>query len=296
MHPYFKGDPHMTGFRGQKFDFTGADNGWYAVVSDLPSVHLNMRITSPVPSLPNITYITGVSIITRDADGLDHSIVISVVDPHNLDSSCPIGMSPCLADGSLRVVIDGEEAFLVPGQVSVAPGVAIAAVNLPGACRSFGFEKYWERKKLEIRAQSIRTLNEINILQDMSEWVLSDPTATNMGECTEYVARATAVDEGGMSSHQSEHASFQIVTPIAKIRLSHGRLHQLPMRDPTDQFDLPDHLTWQMNVAIDHHDLGLDATGILGETLVPTVDDYGVPIMQGLDAIRGGQEDCEYSE
>ena len=72
-----------------------------------------------------------------------------------------------------------------------------------------------------------------------------------MNECVEYVARAE-VEEGGLFAHQSEHASFQIVTPKATIRLSHGRLHQLAMRDPTDRFDLPDHLTWQMNMALDH--------------------------------------------
>ena len=75
-----------------------------------------------------------------------------------------------------------------------------------------------------------------------------------MEECTEYVARAELV-AGGMFTHQSEHASFQIVTPKATIRLSHGRLHQVAMRDPTDQYDLPDHVTWQMNMAVDHNEV-----------------------------------------
>lgn len=37
------GDPHMTGFRGQEFDFTGIDGEWYAVFSSPPSMHVNMR-------------------------------------------------------------------------------------------------------------------------------------------------------------------------------------------------------------------------------------------------------------
>ena len=85
---------------------------------------------------------------------------------------------------------------------------------------------------------------------------LQDPTATNMLECIEYVAQAE-LEENGLFAHQSEHASFQIVTPKATIRLSHGRLHQLAMRDPTDQFDLPDHLTWQMNMAVDHNEVNV---------------------------------------
>lgn len=127
-------------------------------------------------------------------------------------------------------------------------------------------------------------------MQYMGEWILDDPTATNIAECAEYVA---AVVDNSLFAHQSEHASFQIMTPTATIRLSHGRLHQLAMRDPTDQFNLPDHLTWQMNVAIDHHDISLEATGVLGETVVPTVDSNGKPIMTGIHAIRGRQEDCE---
>ena len=280
----------MTGFRGQKFDFTGQDGGWYSVFSALPNIHLNMRVTSPVVSVPEITYITGISIITTDAAGFDHNIVISVRDPHNLDSACPEGVYPCLADGSLSVEINGKTALLAPGEVSLGPKVAVSAVNLPGACRSFGFEKYWERKKTE-HAAAGRGLNSVfEDMEDMGEWILGDPTATNQIECAEYVAAATGTD-ADLFAHNSEHTSFQILTPVGKIRLSHGRLHQLPMRDPSGRFDLPDHLAWQMNLATDF--LDLDATGILGETRVPTLDSKGKPIMDGMGSIRRSQEDCE---
>ena len=281
----------MTGFYGQKFDFTGHNGAWYAVLSDPRSMHVNMRVTSPMPSLQQITYITGISLLTKDDEGVEHTVVIAVKEPNSLDSACPKNVYPCLADGALEVVIDGNEELISPGEVSVGPGVQVTAVNIPGECRSFGFEKYWERKKEEYAMAGRRLSNTLSI----GEWVLADPTATNMVECATYVADAMA-SEGGMFTHQSEHVSFQIVTPAGNIRLSHGRLHQLPMRDPTDQFDLPDHLTWQMNLAIDQADINLDATGILGETLVPTVDENGASIMQGMGAIRGMQEDCEYIE
>jgi len=94
---------------------------------------------------------TGLSVQTTDADDYNHSIVIEVKDPHSLKSSCPAGVSPCLADGSLRVVLDGEEALQAPGTVHLGEDVQISAVTLPGACRSFGFEKvrYCSRKGLE---------------------------------------------------------------------------------------------------------------------------------------------------
>ncbi|CAN0249910.1 unnamed protein product [Scytosiphon promiscuus] len=280
----------MTGFMGQKFDFVGEDGEWYCLLQDGPGLQLNMRVTSPVPSMPEITYITGISIITADADSVEHTIVIEVTNPHTLESSCPEGVSPCLADGALTVEIDGSRVLLTPGTVSVGPEVAISAVNLPGACRSFGFEQYWDRKKLEF-AQAGRKLNLVGGMQDMSDWILGDPTMTNVAECAEYVAYSMAAGDAGLFNHESEHTSFQIVTPLGPIRLSHGRLHQLPMRDPTDQFDLPEHLTWQMNLAIDHTNISPRAAGILGETLVPTVDGDGKPIMQGMKAIRGQQAD-----
>ena len=57
-------------------------------------------------------------------------------------------------------------------------------------------------------------------MQAMAEWVLGDPTATDMIECIKYVA---AAGESGLFAHDSEHASFQILTPLGVIRLSHGR-------------------------------------------------------------------------
>lgn len=119
-----------------------------------------------------------------------------------------------------------------------------------------------------------------------------DPTATNMAECTEFVANSMLTD-GHLFGHQSEHASFKVDTPTTAIRISHGRLHQLAMRDPTDKFDLPDHTAWQMNVALERNDVSRNTRGVLGETFVPTLDLYGNRIVEGMDSIRGSEEDCE---
>ncbi|CAM9110183.1 unnamed protein product [Ectocarpus fasciculatus] len=286
-NPAACGDPHMTGFLGQKFDFTGVDGEWYCLVSDLPSMHLSMRVTAPVASMPDITYITGLSVITTDGEGQEHSIVISVKDPHSLESACPVEGSPCLADGALSVTLDGEEKLFAPGTVALGEAVTVSAANLPGACRSFGFEQYWEKKMLEYAGMHGRRLA---TEQSMAEWILGDPTATNMEECVDYVAHAE-VREGGLFAHQSEHASFQIAAPAATIRLTHGRLHQVAMRDPTDHFDLPDHRTWQMNMGIERNNFSQSARGILGETFVPTKDAHGNRIMSGMEAIRGETDD-----
>lgn len=68
----------MTRFHGQKFDFTGEDGAWYCLLSDPPGVHINMRVTSPVADLPEITYITGLSLMTSDSEGVEHTVVVTV--------------------------------------------------------------------------------------------------------------------------------------------------------------------------------------------------------------------------
>lgn len=115
---------------------------------------------------------------------------------------------------------------------------------------------------------------------------------TNVKGCTEDVAR-TMTKQDRQFDPQSEHANFQSINPAATIRLSHGRLHHIAMRNPTDQIDLPGHQTCQMNLAIDRSDSSHYSQGVPGETFVPTRDDDSSKIMHGMGSIRGAEEDCE---
>lgn len=110
------GDPHLVGFNGQKFDFTGEDGAWYSLLSDGPCLRVNMRITVPLPDTPSISYITGVGVTLCDNVGDTHSIELTVQDPHNLATVCPDARMPCVADGAVSLVLDGES-VTTPGQV-----------------------------------------------------------------------------------------------------------------------------------------------------------------------------------
>lgn len=65
----------MTGFLGQKFDFTGEDGAWYCLIAD-DQININMRVTSPVVDLPEITYITGIDIKTSNLHRAQHSLAL----------------------------------------------------------------------------------------------------------------------------------------------------------------------------------------------------------------------------
>lgn len=85
-------------------------------------------------------------------------------------------------------------------------------------------------------------------------WILGDEHMTNPTECRAYVR--SAMEDGTLFEHQAEHTSFQIRGPDLSIRVNHGKIHQLAMRDPTDQFDLPDHTAYQMNIAFERLNVG----------------------------------------
>lgn len=113
------GDPHMVGFQLQKFDFTGEDGEWYALIHD-KTMSMNMRITQPLPEVPQVTYITGVGLSVTGADDEWHTFEITINDPHNRESECPEGSDrPCLADGALTILVDDKEAGI--GEVCCYP-------------------------------------------------------------------------------------------------------------------------------------------------------------------------------
>lgn len=174
-------------------------------------------------------------------------------------------------------------------QYDTGDGVRVAAVNIPGECRPFGFEKDWLAKQQEQEAAAATTARTLREAVPMSEWLLRDDLRTNPVECKEYVKSAVETDT--LFDYQSEHASFQVTTPLLSLRINHGKIHQLAMRDPTDTIDLPDHIAYQMNVAFDKVVLGDNPQGAIGETIHPVLDEDGQAITQGIKAIRGDEED-----
>lgn len=105
------GDPHMVGFQHQKFDFTGEDGEWYALIHDgATDMGMNMRITQPVPEVPEVTYITGLGLSILGDDDEVHAFEVVLNDPHNLEPECAEGDGhPCLVDGALTILVDGKE-------------------------------------------------------------------------------------------------------------------------------------------------------------------------------------------
>lgn len=139
-------DPRMKGLRGQKIELSGTNGGWYSMIRDEDAnFHVNVRLTSPLPTvLPDRQPITGLSVLSKG-----HSMIFDVKNPYVIDTKgCPLGVSHCLADGGLRIVVDAEEVddpLRFSRDRYVADGITVSASNLPAECRPLRGGKLWAR-------------------------------------------------------------------------------------------------------------------------------------------------------
>lgn len=280
----------MQGLRGQSIDWAGVDGGWYCLIKDdLADLHLNVRLTAPLPDeFPDRQLITGVSYMSGG-----HSLVIEVKNPYAVDpfDGCPEEVSPCLADGGLRVEVDGKEAadrlLGVTRDEPVVEGMDMSASNLPVECRQFGGHMIWARMYEEM-LQGRRQLSN----ESFEDWVLRFKDMAAPEWCAKYVA------EKGLADVQSTHALFKITTPDVVVRLNVGVDRQ--GADGTERHwdgrPLPELDFWQMDVGLDGLDIGNpELSGILGETARPVLGKDGHEIMEGQDAVRGSVEDYRVS-
>lgn len=275
-------DPHMSGLQGQRIDVSGVDGGWYCLVKDEDiDFHVNVRFTAPLPDeFPNRQLVSGFAVLSSG-----HSLVVEVRDPYHVEThGCPEGISPCLADNGVRVVVDGQEMsdLLRPTRNEpLVEGMEISSSNLPMECRQFGGDKIWAN----LYEQKLRG-RRIMFHESFESWVLRFKHMAAPDWCAKYVT------ERGLTNVQSNHAVFRIVTPLVTVRLLVGVNHQGNGELDWDGRMLPELEFWQMEVgfeglSIEHPKL----TGLLGETARPVLDDQGHVIMEGYDALRGTVED-----
>eukprot|EP00903_Cladosiphon_okamuranus_P010197 g9656.t1 len=285
------GDPHMKGLRGQMIDWSGVDGGWYSLIKDDDAeLDINVRLTAPLPDeFPDRQLITGLSVLSEG-----HSLVIEVDHPYTIDTDgCPEDVSPCLANGGLRMLVDGQKAnglLRFSRLVPVADGaILVSASNLPVECRQFGGDKIWALQYEEMMLEGRRQLVDDESLED---WILKfDHHMAAPGWCAKYIA------ENDLADLQSNHAIFKIDTPAVTVRLNAGVNYQGGGALDWDGRVLPDLEFWQMDVGLDGLDVeNPELSGILGETARPVYDEFGKEVMEGFKAFRGTVEDYRLSD
>ncbi|CAM9788475.1 unnamed protein product [Ectocarpus sp. 12 AP-2014] len=283
-----EGDPHMQGLRGQRINWSGVDGGWYSLIKDDGTdTEINVRVTAPLSDeFPDRQLVTSLAVMSKG-----HSLEIEVQNPYTTDTDgCPEGVSPCLANGGLRILVDGQEAdglFQFSRQVSVGDGaISVSATNLPVECRKFGGQKIWGRMYQEMLEGRRRLDNS----ESFEDWILKSDHMPAPRWCAKYIA------ENDLADLQSTHAIFKIETPTLTVRLDAGVNYQGDGELDWDGRVLPDLDFWQMDVLVDGLDVENPAlSGLLGETARPMYDENGNEVMAGFEAFRGTVEDYRVS-
>ena len=281
-------DPHLQGLRGQHIEWVGVDGGWYALVrDDEEDIQINVRTTSPLPDdFPERGFITGLAVLSEG-----HSLVIEVTDPYSASTpGCSSGVSPCLADGGLSFLFDGEPVDSLAGPtdgVHLPGGIELSASNVPPECREFGGRKVWARTQKKLG----RDHRQLLASWGFDEWMLSFKNMVSPEYCSLFVANRE------LSRVQSDQTLARIITPSVVVRLAVGINQRHAGK--TDRFgrDLPEVNFWQMSVGVDGISLQHEAmSGLLGETVHVVVDAEGENVMAGVGAIPGNVEDYRVSD
>lgn len=276
-------DPHMKGIRGQRINWSGIDGAWYSLLkNDEAHLNVNVRLTAPLPEeFPERQFITGLSVLSNG-----HSLVIEVKNPYAVDTNvCPHGVSPCLANGGLRAVVDGEEVddiLAFSRNRHVVQGITLSASNVPAECRPFGRDKIMAR----MHDETLQDTRRLNPDQQFEDWILRFGEMAAPGLYSQYI------QEHELADLQSTHAVFKIATPAVTVRLNVGTNSQGGGDLDGDGRILPDLEFWQMKVGL--HGLSVEhesLSGMLGETARPVLDDDGREVMQGYGAFRGTVQD-----
>ena len=280
----------MMGMLGQKFDWSGQDKGWYSLVSDGQDFQLNVRVTAPMPDeFPDRQLVTAVSVLSPDG----RSFVIEVKNPYTIDTpGCGSGDDsplPCLANGALNFIVDGVDhsGLQMPGQAVELPGNRfVSSSNLPAECRRFGGDRIWAAQYTDmIEAQRSLRENE----KEFDEWILQEGNMAAPTWCAKFLQ-----EEGlpGLFAVRSNHAIFHVVTPTASLRINIGVNHQDRVTSEDGATVLAPELEfWQGDVGVERGSFSKTVSGMLGETSRPVLNKHGLPIMEGIGAIRGTPED-----
>eukprot|EP00752_Nemacystus_decipiens_P012283 g10889.t1 len=278
----------MQGLRGQRIDWSGVDGGWYSLIKDDDAdLHVNVRVTAPLTEeFPDRQLMTSLAILSEG-----HSVVIEVKNPYSIETDgCPESVSPCLANGGLRIIVDDEEVnelLRFSRNVPVADGaMTVSASNLPVECRQFGGDRIWARMYQDM-IEGRRNLRDDESLE---EWILRYDSMAAVGWCVKYIA------ENDLADLQSNHAIFRIDTSTITVRLNAGINYQGDGELNWDGRVLPDLEFWQMDLGMNGLDVDNPAlSGLTGETARPVYDENGQPVMEGFDAFRGTVEDYRVS-
>ncbi|MEO9748624.1 MAG: hypothetical protein ABJF95_06435, partial [Marinobacter sp.] len=220
-----------------------------------------------------------------------HSLVIEVNDPYSTRTDgCPHDLSkPCLADGGVRIVVDGETpgSMQSPGDRWHLPGgVVVSAANLSPECRPFGGDRIWAAQ-FETMMAGRRKLRVVTPVMRLDEWILAGDTLAAPTWCAKLLDE---VGTEGLLSASTNHMTARIETNTATIRVNVGVNYQDLATRPDGSVLVPELEFWQTDLGFDMLRYSDKVAGLLGDTATYMLDNEGLPITTGLGALHAPVE------
>ena len=278
----------MVGLLGQTIDWVGEDNMWYCLLSDGPDFQINVRVTTPLKEeFPNRQLVSAISLLNNNG----HTLVIEVNDPYSTQTvGCPKESSaPCLADGGVRLFVDGEAhgANKYPGQPSNLSGrVAVSAANLSPECRPFDGDRIWAAQ-VETATAARPSLRTVKPVTPFKQWILEGDTLADPTSCAKLLGEVGAE---GLLTAPGNLMTARIEMKAAIIRVNIG-VGSFKLGAGPDGSLLDSEMNvWQTDLGFDMLHLSDTVTGLLGETSTYMFDREGLPVATGLGALHAPVE------
>lgn len=262
-------------------DWFGEDGGWYCLVSDGDCFQLNVRVTAPMlEEFPDKQFVTGVRLLLMNGHSL--GMEVNNVNTGETDGCGADNISPCLANGGLRILVDDEEISYL--QISTERNVHVSATNLPGECHRLGEDLIWAAP-IETKRSPRRSFHAVPSTLD--QWNVEANTLAAPTWCAKYLKD----DVADPLTTKSNHTTFRIRTPTLDLRINIGIIRQdSVIADDGSAMARPELEFWRTDIGVEWHMFSNTVGGMLGDTARFFLDNDGMPMAEGHDAIGGPVE------
>lgn len=300
-----EGDPLVLGMAGQTFEFRGRSGAWYAnVATSLLQWNLRFRQFESCPEGGDML-VTGVGYHTYPrADATrQHYIEVLAKDENLFFPGCK-GGTPCLGQGSLEIVVDGNLIIDKPGDYPLSGGSRIVAYNTFEYCarKWHDYDEGLRKRRARMRLAG-RKLSPLPSEHDLE----ANPGASahqnpmdyvrhykdkmvNPEGCEPWMAKREANDD--LFAQLGGWSTIHIETPLVNF---HVEYHQSLQSDDVEGDGSCSMHSIDSYVSGASPELaGQDWKGILGETRKKKYYEDGTQVLTDRTILLAGKNDEDY--
>lgn len=206
-----------------------------------------------------------------------------------ITDGCPKDSTvPCLADGGLRILVDGEQSAAMQAPVEHvrlprSSPVVVSSTKLPAECHPFGGDRIGATKFAEMTDH--RSLRSGSV--SFTDWSLQPDALAAPTWCAKFLEEGGTA---GLLSTTTQHATLRVETLFVTVRINFCVNYQ-DLDTVLDGNVLVLELQfWQTNLGFDDLEVSGDVAGLMGDASRYVIDDEGGAATGGLGALHAPVE------